>query len=284
MNYVLKSNGDYWEKRFHDRLSPLFPNYESFWQKVVVPSTMRDSNKDPSLCEGLDRDFELLVMSHYSAYFHFGVALELLESADQNYYLYDDFFFHVDAGVKMTERFLRHCMKLWRKVEGLKAQNIDTVLSVEWAQKKSEFDALKNEPRVYRDAIAHDPRLGMKIMKNKLHVPIYSKLLNSNGGRATLTWCEVKSLSPETDFIGLKDVAIHLVQGVLSSVDALWPEIIEKFNHLASLDSYQKLARTGRYYPATPAKPPLYPNVVEIRSVSSSASGILYSDDSRRVG
>lgn len=44
---------------------------------VIVPSTRREVGRDPDLCPELDKDFELLAMSHYSAYLHFGRALAI---------------------------------------------------------------------------------------------------------------------------------------------------------------------------------------------------------------
>ena len=134
MVYTIDEHGDPWEKRFHPHLIPYFPFYDEFWRAVIVPSTMREINGDIELRPDVDRDFELLVMSHYSCYCHLGMASEMIDQVSTNDLLYDDFFFHLAASIEMVDkRFLVYCAKIFAQC-GLisKVQDLDNIFDSEW--------------------------------------------------------------------------------------------------------------------------------------------------------
>ena len=115
--YTIEHHGDEWEKYFRSRLLPQFPNYEEFWRRVIVPFTMRDVDGTIGFRPNLDKDLELLAMSHYTCYCHLGIAFEQLDTVAEKSYLYDDFFFHLSASMEMVEkRLLKYISKTWDRL------------------------------------------------------------------------------------------------------------------------------------------------------------------------
>jgi hypothetical protein len=253
--YTIENDGDIWEKRFHPRLFPFFPNYDEFWRTVIVPMTMRDIDGTIDLRPNVDRDLELLAMSHYSCYCHLGVAHELLELVAEKPYLYDDLFFHIDASVEMvTKRFLKYCDKVWKKVNpSQKHQSIEGKLGYDWRAKESAFKDWAQEVICYRNAMTHDPKLGQVVSSSdqKLWIPKYDKLCQKHGGKPTndLTWSEVRAFSFDIDFVRLNELADHFLHDVPTKINDLWPKLTEEFSKLSTLDTYQQLARIGPYKP-----------------------------------
>lgn len=249
--HTIESDGDIWEKRFHPRLFPLFPNYDEFWHIVIVPMTMRDINRGINLLPGVDRDLELLAMSHYSCYYHLGVANELLDSLDGKPYLYEDFFFHLATGCEMIanepkERFLAYCRKVWEKTGMLlERQRLESKLGQNWMVKKEAFDEMADEVRLYRNAIAHNPKLAQVFdeKSQKLWIPDKSALEKNNN----MAWSDVSVLMPvfPLHFIERDRLARRLLTEVLSSINALWPELIGMFKYLMTLDVYRDLIPTS---------------------------------------
>ncbi len=254
--YTIENDGDDWEKRFHPRLFPLFPNYDEFWRTVIVPMTVRDFNGGTDLRPGLDRDLELLAMSHYSCYCHLGAAHELLERVADIPYLYDDFFFHIDASVEMiTKRFLIYCDKVWKKTDpSRKHPSLEGKLGSDWHSKKSAFEDWAREVICYRDVMTHDPKLGRVVSRSnqELWVPKYDKLRQKQHGKLTCyspTWSDVRAFAFDADFVRLNELADRLMQEVPAKINELWPMLTEEFSKLSALGAYQRLARIGPYAP-----------------------------------
>ncbi len=269
--YWLEKDGDELEKRFYPRLSALFPNYEQFWQTVIVPATMREIDGNLGLRPGVAKDFELLAMSHYSCYCHLGIAHEMLEMAGARPYLYDDYFFHLDAAVEMARnRFLRYCEKVWEEV-GLAEYRVrfETKLGSDWQDKKSEFEQLARDVTRYRNAFTHDPRIGRIIERdNRFWIPRY-ELLDPD---KSITWSDIPTFSYPRDFVCLEDLVLRLMKEVSTSMNALWPEIISMFDSLSNLDAYQQLARIGPYSPKV-ARPEIVINNLAPSTHSATISG-----------
>jgi len=246
--YILEHDGDQLEKQFYSRLSPSFPYYETFWQKVIVPFTLRDIDGTLGIRPGVDKDLELMAMSHYSCYCHLGIAHELLGLVADRAYLYDDYFFHIDAAIEMVQgRFVRYCDKVWAKTGQVRDRLLFKArLGADWQRRAADLDMLAAEAARYRNAFTHDPRIGRIIEKDdRSWIPGFDAL----GPDTNLAWSDVVAMSFPKDFVRLDDLAQHLMEEVPSSVNALWPEIISAFESLSTLDAYQQLARTGQYAP-----------------------------------
>jgi hypothetical protein len=243
--YTIENDGDVWEKRFHPRLFPLFPNYDEFWRIVIVPMTIRENNGGIDLRPAVNRDLELLAMSHYSCYYHLGVASELLESVGKLPCLYDDFFLHLGASVEMiNERFLVYCDKIWEQTGLLETRRrfVD-MLGDNWRVCKAAFDALAEEASLYRNATAHNPKLAQALDRNtqKFWYPNKAALDHNKN----MTWSDVAKLSFPSDFVERESLVYRLMAEVTSSINALWPELIGLFKYLMTLNAYRDLIPTN---------------------------------------
>ena len=260
MSYQLISDGDLLEKIFYLRMSLLLPHYEEFWQKFVVPSTMREIDGSIHLRPGIYRDLELAFIHHYSCYCHLGMAHEILDMVAERLYLIDDFFFHLHAGMEMVSRkkkdrkqlkedkgFLKYCANVRAKIippiKGESCYNsLANALGDDWKSRKTEFDNLLGEVSDYRNAITHDPRLGMIIANTRRWIPKHDLVRNK-------TWSEIACLSFPNEFLSVDELVKRLIDEVPVALNALWPEIICEFERLSQMDQYQKMARTGPYAP-----------------------------------
>jgi hypothetical protein len=250
MPYTLQDHGDVYEQRFYPYLAALFPNYEAFWQSIIVPMTMRDIDGQIWLHPGVAKSLELLAMSHYSCYYHLGIAHELLSLLNEKPYLYDDFFLHIEAALALVDRFLRDCGKVWRELFATPRDLFFTALRTDdWKSKKSRFDALSNEVGLYRNAIAHDPKLGQVVVQadGTIWIPHFSKLPRSNPP----TWSEISEFNRPDDFVDLNILVERLKAEVPLTINDLWPEILEEFLKLSQTnEDYQKMARVGKFQPS----------------------------------
>jgi hypothetical protein len=92
--FTLNDFGDHHEQRLRDLVSPVFPAYEIFWRRYVVPLTNRI---DPNFSFAKDRDpwirlrpdvparQEKLAMHHYSVFYYLGRAAERISSGECEY-------------------------------------------------------------------------------------------------------------------------------------------------------------------------------------------------------
>lgn len=274
MPYTIQSHGDMYEQRFYPYLAALFPNYEAFWRDVIVPMTMRDIDGQVWLRPGVARDLELLSMSHYSCYYHLGVAHELLTLLNERPYLCDDSFLHLEAALALVDRFLRDCGKVWRDLFSTPRDHFFTTLRTDnWRSKKSCFDALSVEVGLYRNAIAHDPKLGQIVVRadGTIWIPRSNKLPRNNPP----TWSEIASFKFPDEFEDLKVLVDRLKTEVPNAINDLWPEILDEFLKLSQTnEDYQMMACIGKFQPSSIQVVTATVGVAYPSNLPTSASGI----------
>ena len=110
MDYLLQNDGDCYEVKYWPELDQVFLNYEVFWKRFIVPLTLRVEDKGISLKSGTNPILEEMAMSHYSVFYHLGVAGYLQSRLDQEFP--EDILFHLSASSEMVERFILILVKL----------------------------------------------------------------------------------------------------------------------------------------------------------------------------
>jgi hypothetical protein len=126
----LGAHGDINERLYWPYLSQQFPNYETFWQKHVVPITKRIEFPPyhPEYIrarEGIDEHLEEIAQTHYSVFMNLIQAHKRLETPDLSYF--EDFYAHLSTACDLAESFW---FKIYLLVTYVKEGSINSVLKL----------------------------------------------------------------------------------------------------------------------------------------------------------
>ncbi|HJW29521.1 MAG TPA: hypothetical protein VJ508_09770 [Saprospiraceae bacterium] len=241
--YTIEKDGDYWEKKFHPRLFPMFPNYDEFWRLAIIPLTDRAHTGGIDLRSNIDRNLKLLAMSHYACYYHLGVAGEHLDASLDFPHAFDDLLLHLITSVEMvTRRFITICEKIWDETGLIETrQAFYNSLGVSWQANLKTFEEIGNEISQYRNAIAHNPKLAQVYAdkSTQVWIPKYVTLVENEN----MTGSDLAALLPDCPehFVERDRLALRLMTELPGSINSLWPEVISMFQYLSRLESYQRL-------------------------------------------
>ncbi len=116
MAYSLEKDGDLYEIRYWELLKKDFPNYEIFWSRYIVPLTSRTEGKGIGLKGGTHPLLESVAMTHYTVFYHLGVAADLQTQLSQEFS--EDVLFHLSSATEMVERLIFVLAKLNALLQG----------------------------------------------------------------------------------------------------------------------------------------------------------------------
>ncbi|HKI00102.1 MAG TPA: hypothetical protein VJ999_13425 [Candidatus Sulfotelmatobacter sp.] len=221
MPISLTNHGNALERRTWSTMQAYISKYEILWQMHVEP--LRNPGSI-DLRDGIDPDFELFAMNHYSAYVNLVRALEKIE-------------------VKSDD--LGFAEEIWAQLQR----------AVEVAIKQAEafadiyFDVTNKRPQVHTRKL-RELEGSIKEYRNILHEPIQASVKNADGirlipRRETLQkykrWTNVMYHRAEADFVAVDSELRADFNRVCGILQGLWDEIEQESNKL--LENRKYLAR-----------------------------------------
>jgi hypothetical protein len=250
MAVTLMLSGDALERHFARRLRGLFTRYEEVWRAIVVPLRVPGDIQ----LRLVDPNIEWFAMSHYSMYCYLGMASEYLAQAPERPYWYDDVFVHLQAARDLYREVLVSLTQIWGKAFA----HLDDSRSAlnhainDLSPDSSDFDKKLAKDdlivRSYRDAMAHDPRLGQRISNGHLLVPHHRHLPPKRMKQPPLLWSAIKSL-PDTEMVRLDEMARSLLDRTLVNINGRWKGVGAAMLLLPANETYQQMAMIGKFSP-----------------------------------
>ncbi len=176
----LITEGDDFEKFYWNKfIKTLFPNYERFWAKFIVPMTNRPSNihlksEQELLKDGKgDREVQYAQL-HYTVLRHLAYVYDLL--ADKSKFNFDNLlegflrlFSAQDVAFELIQRISEPT-----KYEPWKGRSIGGELINAWEKGRIYPDHIKSM-RWYRNFLAHSHLMPTMIIDSVLYVPMIGK-------------------------------------------------------------------------------------------------------------
>lgn len=140
INYRLKIDGDNIEKEAWDLfIQNIFPNYELFWLKFVVPRTNRPKNIRTK--ENLPKDEKILIMLHYAILINlYYVFKDFNNSYDRK--TFENMYIRLSSATDVCEEFLFRFL-IWINNKEL-SDIIDTIFNLNKKLTPNKNDAVKS--------------------------------------------------------------------------------------------------------------------------------------------
>jgi hypothetical protein len=170
--FNLAEHGDAIEHRWAASVLGIFPRYEEFWKKYVVPLTNRVRPDVPRENENWLRfrsdapqRLERMAMYHYSVFYYLARGLDEMNA--QNLEYPEDAFTLLSACGENVLRFCRQISKIAKdfgKTKFLPNQPPDLCLDTD---PQGCFVEVEN----YRDTLLHYPVLGRRVAGSRLYLP-----------------------------------------------------------------------------------------------------------------
>ena len=250
MAHKLLQDGDPREKANWPYLSSDFPNYETFWQTVIVPLRAHNSL---NLKAGLDPTLERIAMIHYTIFRCMGKVRGLLAHESLGFDFFDEAFLNLDRAVALAVEFLSLCDSMWRRLSQIGVIDYSTLAVGRkdlWRSKRKRLDGIGKDVNNYRDLVAHDTVLPMYYAEGKYWLPRAEFLPRENSPLNENTWSAILAkVSFPSDCEPAFDLVDRLARELLHVLNDLWPQVITEFNAIAQTDQYQRWSLTGAYEP-----------------------------------
>ncbi len=242
--YSLADFGDHHEQRLWSLVSTVFPAYEVFWRRYVVPLTNRIDGKVPfpqdrdtwiRLRSDVHERQEQLAMHHYSVFYYLGRATQRVNSGEDEFP--EDVFSLLDA---CGDNALAFCILAGKilpdfglPVDFLPSQKDELCCSTD-RQKLSRHRGGLVEIQEYRDTVLHNPVLGRGVQKPRQFLPKREFL-----ERVKLSWTKAAGLSAE-EMIDSKLLYTRLLSETASFLQETWEILIGKLDTVREGDKFRK--------------------------------------------
>jgi hypothetical protein len=278
--FTLTHFGDHHEQRLWSLVSAVFPAYEIFWRRYVVPLTNRvDRNvpfpqdRDPWIRVRPDvhERQEQLAMHHYSVFYYLARAAEHANSNESEFP--EDVFSLLDA---CGDNALAFCI-LARKILTDFGLSIDFLPSRKDQlccstdrQKLSTHRGGLVEVREYRDTILHNPVLGRGIQTPRQFLPKREFL-----EEVKLSWMKAARLTAE-QMVESKPLYARLLSETASFLQETWEVLIQKLDTVREGDKFRKQWSIHEHFlPIAPA-----PVLSRIGRVTADSSAVTFASPS----
>jgi hypothetical protein len=233
----LSESGDAMEREWWPQLQPYVSKYEVLWRMHVEPLRSRGSIH---LRDGIDKDFEIFAMNHYTSYVNLARAFDKIERRSED---------------------LKYAEEIWSNLQRAAEVAINAT------------NAFTN---IYRECTRAEPRVNtakllnvlqsIKEYRNLLHDPMPGTAKDSHGTRLIprrdkmekyFLWTTVMYHRDDSDFVPvetqLREDFAHL-SGVLQD---LWSQVEDASHRLATNREY--LTRRAAGSASTPSASVLNP-------------------------
>lgn len=242
--FTLTHFGDHHEQRLWSLVSSVFPAYETFWCRYIVPLTNRIDRSVPfpqardswiRLRPDVHGRQEQLAMHNYSVFYYLGRAAERVNLDEAQFP--EDVFSLLDA---CGDNALAFCI-LARKVLpdfGLPINFLpskkDQLCRPADRQKPSRNRGGLVEVQEYRDTILHNPVLGRGIQTSRQFLPRREFL-----AEVKLSWMKAARLTPE-QMVESKLLYARLLSETASFLQETWEVLIRKLDTVREGDKFRK--------------------------------------------
>lgn len=246
MSWTLAADGDSVEREWQSHILPLFPRYEQFWGKHVVPLTLRTVKRDLLYVKrGIPQELQVLATTHYSVYLRLAAAAECLTAAAGLRRITGVLHLYMDldaACTDMLSRFLRASKEVLEKYGSAAPSDLGRRLgSFGDGTLEDEYAKLINEIGAYRNA-THDcvvimvsgmvPRPDLMKREGGLDTSIYRNL-------AELPRLLEDESKTRRDFVDARQLARGHFDELLKILNRIWAGVIRELETVTSLPRYR---------------------------------------------
>jgi len=265
--FNLAHHGDARERQWAARVLPVFPAYEVFWRRYIVPLTNRvtpnvsqsDENWIRPRTEAPTR-LEPMTMSHYSVFYYFARAITQTET--QNQENPEDTFALLTACGENVLRFSSAVSAILndfgRDTKFLPSQIKELCLP---ADPRGCFVEVND----YRNTFLHYPVLGRRVGLDRQYLPKREYL-----DRVCSSWREAERLRPD-DLIESEELISRLRRETSAFLQGTWEQLISR---LDAVRNTERFAKQWALQEMTSIPVPSHTISIS-RQVSSSATGVV---------
>ena len=225
MKHTLEQDGDALEQSTWNDIGALFPHYEEFWRTHLVPLRAKGSIQPR---RGIDEDFEILAMFHYSTYVHICRASEKSQDAANVSRFPDEIYIHLygaaELGFKLVEKF-NH---IFKQCTGKNS----SVASQQLRELKERFSDYRN--------LVHEQITGVGLDEaNRLMIPKPEKLGDYR------RWTAVLYERREEDFVDASFQISNDSHSLYSALETAWKGMCALSEKLVKNETYLQRQSQG---------------------------------------
>lgn len=221
---TLLIDGDDIEKATWADVRALFPHYEEFWEKHLVPLRAEGSIQPR---RGIDEEFEFLAMFHYSTYVKVSRAIEKCRDVRSNPRFPDEIYLHLygaaELGFKVVDTFNR----IYQQCLGTKSGVSSTHLR-----------ALKDRFGEYRNLV-HEQVSGVRLEATNLMIPVPEKI------KEYRKWTAVLYEARAEDFVSVEVQVNSDLRALCSTLEDAWKGMCKASEPLAVNTDYLRRRNKG---------------------------------------
>jgi MFS superfamily sulfate permease-like transporter len=222
----LLENGDEIEKRTWPKLKHYLSKYETLWRMHVEPLRIRGSIH---LRDGIDEDFEVFAMNHYTTYLSLSRAFDKIEERLDDFTFAEEIWANLQRATEVARKAAIAFAKLYE----------------ECTRKPSQLNIAK------LDQVESD----IKLYRNLLHGPMIGTVKDGNGVRLIprrevvekyVLWSRAMYHGDESDFVPVDTQLAEDFNRVCSVLQDLWKQIETASERLVTTRDYLRRRSAGK--------------------------------------
>jgi len=224
---TIPQDGDAVEKATWPALAPFFPHYEEFWRTHLVPLRSAGSIHPR---RGIDDDFQVLAMQHYSLYVVLGRAYDRIlgTEASTSIGFPDDVYGQLQRVAELAQKLVERFEQLFYSCVQEKVK-VDTLTFTKIIHR---IDGYRNLIHQEFLAVQTDPD-GRIFVPRPEHLERYRK------------WTDILYDARAEDFVDVHTQLIDDFRALCSALETTWKDLCELSKRLSANKSYREKQAKG---------------------------------------
>jgi MFS superfamily sulfate permease-like transporter len=215
---LLSEEGDEIEQAWWPQLHQYISRYETIWQMHVEPLRSQNSIY---LRDGVDEDFQIFAMNHYTTFVNLSRAFDKIERRSDDFKYAEEIWSNLQRAAEVTMKATEAFTKIYR-----------TCTRAEPRINTAKLDAVHESIKVYRNLLHHPMRGTVKDAQGTRMIPRRDKM------DKYFLWTTVMYHCDDSDFVSVETQLRDDFARLCSILQGLWSQIEDASHVLATNKEY----------------------------------------------